>query len=367
MRYEVNYTDEFGEWWDGLTTDQQEDIAARVARRGMTKRFAELREDLFTRSPESRDRVARKLERLEEELGLAELRARRDRTQAEIATAIGTSQPGVSRLERQDDVLVSTLDDYVRATGGYLRLIAEYPEYDIELSIPALAPRGAIHAFRIVWQNLQTRQLVHVGSLTYDGRHFVFEYTADARLHEDFRPFPACPDYDRTYRSSRLFSFIADRLPATADEHAGQLADWLGLRARDATPVELLARGAGSSSHDVLQIVPEPTVDEDGTSHQLFLASGIRHVDPDDPDRVAAIVSSLRPGTVLAIREQPDNEWDNRALLLMAAEEAVGWVPDYLVDTVHKARGGDVKVVVVRANGHDVPWHLRLLCELQIS
>lgn len=30
MPYEVNYTDEFGEWWDGLTVQQQEDITARV-------------------------------------------------------------------------------------------------------------------------------------------------------------------------------------------------------------------------------------------------------------------------------------------------------------------------------------------------
>lgn len=30
MQFEVNYTDEFEEWWDGLTVEQQEDIAARV-------------------------------------------------------------------------------------------------------------------------------------------------------------------------------------------------------------------------------------------------------------------------------------------------------------------------------------------------
>jgi hypothetical protein len=28
--YEVNFTDEFGTWWDDLTTEQQEDVAARV-------------------------------------------------------------------------------------------------------------------------------------------------------------------------------------------------------------------------------------------------------------------------------------------------------------------------------------------------
>ena len=30
MPYEVNYTAEFGEWWESLTVEQQEDIDARV-------------------------------------------------------------------------------------------------------------------------------------------------------------------------------------------------------------------------------------------------------------------------------------------------------------------------------------------------
>lgn len=30
MPYEVNFTDEFGGWWESLTIDQQEDVAARV-------------------------------------------------------------------------------------------------------------------------------------------------------------------------------------------------------------------------------------------------------------------------------------------------------------------------------------------------
>jgi hypothetical protein len=30
LPYEVNITDEFNQWWDGLTVSQQEDIAARV-------------------------------------------------------------------------------------------------------------------------------------------------------------------------------------------------------------------------------------------------------------------------------------------------------------------------------------------------
>ena len=30
MEWEVEYTDEFQEWWDGLTAEAQDDIAAKV-------------------------------------------------------------------------------------------------------------------------------------------------------------------------------------------------------------------------------------------------------------------------------------------------------------------------------------------------
>lgn len=101
------------------------------------KKFSVLKADLYKRSPESRGRVAKKVAELEDELGLADLRIRRQRTQAQLAQLIGTSQSGVSRLERQQDLLVSTLRDYVQATGGRLQLVAEYPDHAYEIDLPS--------------------------------------------------------------------------------------------------------------------------------------------------------------------------------------------------------------------------------------
>jgi transcriptional regulator with XRE-family HTH domain len=52
------------------------------------------------------------------EVTLKELRAAVKRTQVEVAAAMGTSQDRVSKLERGDDALVSTLGRHVRALGG---------------------------------------------------------------------------------------------------------------------------------------------------------------------------------------------------------------------------------------------------------
>lgn len=337
-----------------------------------TRPFSELRDDLYERSPESRDRVEKQAEALTAELGLAELRQRVERTQSDIADSLGTTQPGVSRIERQDDVLVSTLREYVTATGGQLHLIAQYPDWQYEIALGPREPEDKeeqARRFKVVWQDSHTRRFVHVGQLTVEGpADYVFEYVLDAELHGDFEPFDDFPDLKQVYRSRVLFPFFAKRLPSTGrpgyDDHLAAL----GLTREEATPIELLARSWGIRPTDTIQIVPEPVRNEDGVEILTFLASGCRHIDESDPQRVAQQIAGLHRGQELFLREQPDNAWNPRALLIDVEHgKPVGWVPDYLLDYVNKrgSEAGSVKVCVEQANGPDVSWHLRLLCRME--
>ena len=67
---------------------------------------------------------------------LAQLRKARVKTQVEVAANMGMAQGEVSRLERRTDAYLSTLQRYVEALGGNLRLVAEFAdgEFEIELS-----------------------------------------------------------------------------------------------------------------------------------------------------------------------------------------------------------------------------------------
>ena len=65
-----------------------------------------------------------------EEMTLRELRKARKRTQAMVAKKLKMSQDGVSRLEQRSDVLLSTLRRTVKALGGNLALVAEFPDRD---------------------------------------------------------------------------------------------------------------------------------------------------------------------------------------------------------------------------------------------
>lgn len=336
------------------------------------KRFSKLRDDLYERSPASRQRAATEAARLIDEFGLGELRARTRRTQAQIAEAVGTSQSGVSRIERQSDLLISTLRDYIAATGGRLHLVVRYPDFDCELRLPVLDESPAdvreARTFRVIWQNMRTRQLVHVGWLEFTGREFAFGYTPDAELDSDFEPFPAFPDLRATYRSTALFPFFADRVVSSARPDYDHLIAALGLTRTEATPVELLARSWGWTPHDTIQVVPEPVVDEEGREVRPFLVSGVRHVDEYNPDGVGALVAELTPGQLLDLADEPDNPANPSAIVLKAAGRRVGWIPDYLLDYVHKQRGAGKRViaVVVQPNGPEAPWHMRLLCRLEV-
>jgi transcriptional regulator with XRE-family HTH domain len=70
---------------------------------------------------------------MEAELRLAEVRRRRGVRQATIADALDVSQPNISRIEQEDDVYLSTLARYVGALGGYLEVLAVFPEETVTL------------------------------------------------------------------------------------------------------------------------------------------------------------------------------------------------------------------------------------------
>ena len=64
-------------------------------------------------------------------IDLADLRRRADVTQVELAAALGTSQGQISRLERQADMLMSTLASYLVALGADAKLVVDVGEQTV--------------------------------------------------------------------------------------------------------------------------------------------------------------------------------------------------------------------------------------------
>jgi hypothetical protein len=97
-------------------------------------------------SPETRERVKREAlaEYAEmERIGVGVIRVARQQTQVAVAEQMHVPQSAVSRLENQNDCLLSTLRKYVGALGGTLEMSAVFPDGAVELDGLMRMPVGA--------------------------------------------------------------------------------------------------------------------------------------------------------------------------------------------------------------------------------
>lgn len=82
-------------------------------------------DDVMKSLPATRRKLVEK--RAMELSTLKDLRQAAERTQEEMATALGIGQDAISRLEKRSDMLLSTLRHYVEGMGGTLELVAQFP------------------------------------------------------------------------------------------------------------------------------------------------------------------------------------------------------------------------------------------------
>ena len=97
----------------------------------MKKKFRDLASRTMT--VEQRARAASRAKALLTEMSLAQLRKARELSQLDMAAKLKTTQSSISRLEHQADMYLSTLREYVEASGGHLDLIARYRDTEIRV------------------------------------------------------------------------------------------------------------------------------------------------------------------------------------------------------------------------------------------
>jgi len=61
-------------------------------------------------------------------MALRHVRKARQLTQEQVAKTLKIGQDSVSRLECRSDLLISTLQSYIEAMGGSLKLVVEFPD-----------------------------------------------------------------------------------------------------------------------------------------------------------------------------------------------------------------------------------------------
>ena len=95
------------------------------------KKWSEIRSQKL--SPEQRAEVDQLVQQDLLEMSLREMRELAGKTQVALAGDLETTQSELSRLERREDFLLSTLRRYVKALGGDLEVVARFGDKAIRL------------------------------------------------------------------------------------------------------------------------------------------------------------------------------------------------------------------------------------------
>jgi hypothetical protein len=97
---------------------------------GMARDFRELEAKM---SPESLERSRLLTEKHLLEMPMRRLFEAGEMTRVHMTKILGVNQAAVSNLERRADMYVSTLQSFVKAMGGELKITARFPEGTVEI------------------------------------------------------------------------------------------------------------------------------------------------------------------------------------------------------------------------------------------
>jgi transcriptional regulator with XRE-family HTH domain len=95
--------------------------------------------DRLRSSPEGRARVEERRKTMRIALALADLREALNVTQTQLANALEVSQANISRIEHEDDLQFSTVENYVAGLGGQLEVRVILPDKEPIDLMPLIA------------------------------------------------------------------------------------------------------------------------------------------------------------------------------------------------------------------------------------
>jgi hypothetical protein len=208
---------------------------------------------------------------------------------------------------------------------------------------------------------------LQTGLLTASPDGYAFEYVRGFKSDPEQRPLLGFSDVTRVYRSPALFPFFQQRVVEADRADRAALLGWLGLPS-SAPDWEVLARGGGTRKGDRYELVAAPERTPSGGAFACVLARGLRFVGDDlGFESLESALEGLRPGMPLRVEVDVSNAVNPAARRLLAGDGSpIGWIPDVLVSYIAPRPSDVVNVRVAQVNGRDVPWHIRLLVDVEV-
>jgi len=203
----------------------------------------------------------------------------------------------------------------------------------------------------LVWRDKNTSLYFHVGTLTYNGAKYVFEYTHQSKanrkvydaIKHGYRPHPAFADLKKKYESNKLFLAFDRRIPSDDRVDYQKILKELNLTT-DADRMDILRKTRGIISGDPYFFEEPLRLDEKSnilTTH--FYISGMRY-----RDLPKNWTSYVKVKDHLYLVQDKENIYDSHAIRLYTADDLwLGFIPGIYSQALHALMERNVKINVV--------------------
>jgi hypothetical protein len=172
-------------------------------------------------------------------------------------------------------------------------------------------------------------------------------------------------DFEKSYFSSELFPFFANRLIPKSRPEYPQYLRWLGFEESPVEPMKVLAVTGGLRATDSYELIQPPESTSEGYCVDFF-SRGLRYLTPSATERI----DQLSGGDRLYPMQDIQNAQDRLAIALRTGDPKtlVGYLPRYYAPGVGKLLALNLSSsVVVKQVNHDAPLDMRLLCTLRVA
>lgn len=218
----------------------------------------------------------------------------------------------------------------------------------------------------LIWRDANSKLYFHVGTLTYDGHVYTFEYTfrskATRRVHDaiehGYTLHPAFPNLNKTYVADKLFSAFARRIPSSNRLDYNEVLKKLSLPAH-ADQMDILRATRGMTGRNPY-IFDEPLrLTSDNVLKNKFYISGMRY--SELPENWS---SMIQKGDELVLKPDVNNAYDANVVKILTQNKLVlGYVPAVFAKAIRALldREAEMNVVVNEINSNYSPqWWIQI-------
>lgn len=217
-----------------------------------------------------------------------------------------------------------------------------------------------IKSLLFIWQDEKTSLYFHVGTLTYDGDLYKFEYTHHGKakrkvydaIEHGYTLHPTFPKLKKKYESKKLFSTFARRIPSKSRIDFDNVLKNLSLP-KNADEMDILQATRGIAGKSPYSFDEPLQLNDGNTLSNHFYINGMRHSElPDNWHNLIQI------GDELILKPEPNNSVDSNAVKVITQENVhLGYVPGVYAKAIKALikRGIDTKIMVKEINLNHTP------------